>query len=175
MSGNIDSLKFDGDETGYNAEKIPVPSQTVMQILSMDGIKAYNAEQHSLIQAEGIDYLSGMADGNLSANTDTACQMDFVNGILELSDGRHITAEDKGAAIISDRLAEENHLGIGSEIILKLASQSGQGQMKVRITGIYTSDSKWNMTMTPSFQAMMCFGNYLGRKHLLMRETWLFM
>ena len=95
MSGNIDSLKFDRDETGYNAEKIPVPSQTVMQILSMDGIKAYNAEQHSLIQAEGIDYLSGMPDGNLSANTDTACQMDFVNGILELSDGKHITAEDK--------------------------------------------------------------------------------
>lgn len=78
-----------------------------MQILSMDGIKAYNAEQHSLIQAEGIDYLSGMPDGNLSANTDTACQMDFVNGILELSDGKHITAKDKRAAIISDRLAEE--------------------------------------------------------------------
>ena len=103
ISGNIGSLKFDRDETGYNAEKIPVPAQTVMQILSIDGIKSYNAGQHSLVQAEGIDYLSGMTGGNLSANTDTACQMDFVNGILKLSDGRHITAEDKGAAIISDR------------------------------------------------------------------------
>ena len=79
MSGNIDSLKFDGDGTGYNAEKIPVPAQTVMQILSMDGIKAYNAQQHSLIQAEGIDYLSGMPDGNLSANTDTACQLSLIH------------------------------------------------------------------------------------------------
>lgn len=52
MSGNIDSLKFDGDETGYTTEKIPVPSQTVMQILSMDGIKAYNAEQHPLFQPQ---------------------------------------------------------------------------------------------------------------------------
>ena len=164
MSGNIDSLKFDRDETGYNAEKIPVPSQTVMQILSMDGIKAYNAEQHSLIQAEGIDYLSGMPDGNLSANTDTACQMDFVNGILELSDGKHITAEDKRAAIISDRLAEENHLGIGSEIILKSASQSGQGQMKVRIVGIYTSDSKMEYDDDTIFSSHDVFWKLSGQE-----------
>lgn len=142
MSGNIDSLKFDGDETGYTTEKIPILSQTVMRILSMDGIKAYNAQQCSLVQAEGIDYLSGMTDGILSANTDTACQMDFVNGILELSDGRHINAEDKRAAIISDKLAEENQLGIGSEIVLKSASPGRQEQMKVGIVGIYSSDSR---------------------------------
>ncbi len=142
MSGNISSLELDGDEAEYTTEKIPVPVQTVMQILSMDGIKAYNAEQHSLIQAEGINYLSGMTEGNLSANTDTAYQTDFVNGILELSEGRHITAEDKGAALISDRMAEENHLGIGSEIILKSDSENRQEQTKVRIAGIYSSDSK---------------------------------
>lgn len=164
MSGNIGSLKFDEDETGYTTEKIPVPSQTVMQILSMDGIKAYNAQQRSLVQAEGLDYLSGMTDGNLSANTDTACQMDFVNGILELPDGRHITAEDKGAVIISDRLAEENHLGIGSEIILKSASQSGQGQMKVRIVGIYTSDSKMEYDDDTIFSSHDVFWKLSGQE-----------
>lgn len=164
MSGNIDSLKFDGDETGYTTEKIPVPSQTVMQILSMDGIKAYNAEQHSLIQTEGIDYLSGMIDGILSANTDTACQMDFVNGILKLSDGRHITAEDKRAVIISDKLAEENQLKIGSEIILKFASPNRQGQMKVRIAGIYTSDSKMEYDDDTIFSSHDVFWRLSGQE-----------
>ena len=164
MSGNIDSLKFDRDETEYNTEKIPIPSEMVMQILGMDGIKAYNAEQHSLVQAEGIDYLSGMTDGNLSANTDTACQMDFVNGILELADGRHITAEDKGAAIISERLAEENHLEIGSEIILKSASHSRQEQMKVRIAGIYSSDSRMDYDDDTIFSSHDVFWKLSGQE-----------
>ena len=163
MSGNIDSLKFDRDETEYNTEKIPIPSEMVMQILGMDGIKAYNAEQHSLVQAEGIDYISGMTDGNLSANTDTACQMDFVNGILELADGRHITAEDKGAAIISERLAEENHLEIGSEIILKSASHNRQEQMKVRIAGIYSSDSRMDYDDDTIFSSHDVFWKLSGQ------------
>lgn len=164
MSGNIDSLKFDRDETEYNTEKIPIPSEMVMQILGMDGIKAYNTEQHSLVQAEGIDYISGMTDGNLSANTDTACQMDFVNGILELADGRHITAEDKGAAIISERLAEENHLEIGSEIILKSASHNRQEQMKVRIAGIYSSDSRMDYDDDTIFSSHDVFWKLSGQE-----------
>lgn len=164
MSGNIDSLKFDGDETGYTTEKIPIPSQTVMQILSMDGIKAYNAEQRSLVQVEGIDYLSGMTDGILSANTDTACQMDFVNGILELSDGRHITVWDKRVAIISDKLAEETHLGIGSEIILKSASLGRQEQMKVQIAGIYSSDSKMEYDDDTIFSSHDVFWKLSGKE-----------
>ena len=49
MSGNIDSLKFDRDETGYNAEKIPVPSQTVMQILSMVWHKSVTMQNSILL------------------------------------------------------------------------------------------------------------------------------
>lgn len=164
MSGNIDSLKFDGDETGYATEKIPVPTQTVMQILNMDGIKAYNAEQCSLVQAEGIDYLSGMTEGILSANTDTACQMDFVNGILELSDGRHIIFEDKEMAIISDKLAEENDLRIGSEMILKSASPNRQEQIKVRIVGIYSSDGKMEYDDDTIFSSHDVFWKLSGKE-----------
>lgn len=164
MSGNISSLELDGDEAGYTTEKIPVPLQTVKQILSMDGIKAYNAEQYAPIQAEGINYLSGMTDGNLSANTNTAYQTDFVNGILELSEGRHITAEDKGMVLISDRLAEENHLGIGSEIILKSGSENRQEQAKVRIAGIYSSDSKMEYDDDTIFSSHDVFWRLSGQE-----------
>lgn len=137
----------------------------------MEGIKAYNAEQHSYVQAEGINYLSGMENGSLSANTETAYQTDFVNGILELSEGRHITAEDKGAVLVSDKLAEENNLGVGSELILKSATDGKQEEALV--VGIYSSDSKWNMTMIPSFSTHDIFWKLSGqgRKQPLMRET----
>lgn len=150
--------------TVFSFIRKPPAVQTVMQILSMDGIKAYNAQQRSLVQAEGIDYLSGMTDGILSANTDTACQMDFVNGILELSDGRHINAEDKRAAIISDKLAEENHLGIDDEIVLKSASPGRQEQMKVQIAGIYSSDSRMEYDDDTIFSSHDVFWKLSGQE-----------
>ena len=142
MSGSINHLEFDGSETGYTADKIPIPYETVKQILGVGGIKAYNAEQSLPISAVGLKFLSGMESGNLSANTETAYQADFVSGILELTEGRHITAEDTDAAVISAKLAEENNLGIGSELILKSASDGSGEQAKVFVAGIYASDSK---------------------------------
>lgn len=142
MSGSINHLEFDGSETGYTVDKIPIPYEIVKQILGVGGIKAYNAEQSLPISAEGLEFLSGMESGNLSANTETAYQTDFVSGILELTKGRHITAEDTDTAVISAKLAEENDLGIGSKLILKSASDGSEEQAKVFVAGIYASDSK---------------------------------
>ncbi len=142
MSGSINHLEFDRSETGYTADKIPIPYETVKQILGVGGIKAYNAEQSLSISAEGMEFLSGMESGYLSANTETAYQADFVSGILELTEGRHIMAEDTDAAVISAKLAEENNLGIGRELILKSASGGSGEQAKVFVAGIYASDSK---------------------------------
>ena len=60
----------------------------------------------------------------------------------EETEGRHITAEDTDAAVISAKLAEENNLGIGSELILKSVSNGSGEQAKVFVAGIYASDSK---------------------------------
>ncbi len=142
MSGNINNLDFHDGESGYTAEKIPISLNTVEQIRNIEGIKIYNAEQHTSVIAEGIYYLSGMSSGSLSANTETACQTDFMNGILELAEGRHITEDDRDAALISDKLAAENHLQVGSELILKSASGDSGEQTKVLIVGLYSSDGK---------------------------------
>ncbi len=142
MSGNINNLDFHDGESGYTAEKIPISLNTVEQIRNIEGIKIYNAEQHTSVIAEGIYYLSGMSSGSLYANTETACQTDFMNGILELAEGRHITEDDRDAALISDKLAAENHLQVGSELILKSASNDSREQAKVLIVGLYSSDGK---------------------------------
>ena len=65
-----------------------------------------------------------------------------MNGILKLSEGRHITEDDRDAALISDKLASENNLQVGSELILESASDDSREQTKVLIVGLYSSDGK---------------------------------
>ena len=164
MSGNINNLDFHDGESGYTAEKIPISLNTVEQIRNIEGIKIYNAEQHTSVIAEGIYYLSGMSSGSLSANTETACQTDFMNGILELAEGRHITEDDRDAALISDKLAAENHLQVGSELILKSASNDSREQAKVLIVGLYSSDGKMEYDNDTIFTTHDVYWKLSGQK-----------
>ena len=164
MSGNINNLDFHDGESGYTAEKIPISLNTVEQIRNIEGIKIYNAEQHTSVIAEGIYYLSGMSSGSLSANTETACQTDFMNGILELAEGRHITEDDRDAALISDKLAAENHLQVGSELVLESASGDSGEQTKVLIVGLYSSDNKMEYDNDTIFTTHDVYWKLSGQK-----------
>ena len=164
MSGNINNLDFHNGEAGYTAEKIPISLNTVEQIRNIEGIKTYNAEQHTSVTAEGIYYLSGMSSGSLSANTETAYQTDFMNGILELAEGRHITEDDRDAALISDKLAAENHLQVGSELVLESASGDSREQTKVLIVGLYSSDGKMEYDNDTIFTSLDVYWKLSGQK-----------
>ncbi len=164
MSGNINNLDFHDGEAGYTAEKIPISLNTVEQIRNIEGIKTYNAEQHTSVTAKGIDYLSGMSNGSLSANTETAYQTDFMNGILKLSEGRHITEDDRDAALISDKLAAENHLQVGSELVLESASGDSGEQTKVLIVGLYSSDNKMEYDNDTIFTTHDIYWKLSGQK-----------
>ena len=164
MSGNINNLDFHDGEAGYTAEKIPISLNTVEQIRNIEGIKTYNAEQHTSVTAEEIYYLSGMSSGSLSANTETACQTDFMNGILELAEGRHITEDDRDAALISDKLAAENHLQVGSRLVLKSASNDSREQAKVLIVGLYSSDGKMEYDNDTIFTTHDIYWKLSGQK-----------
>ncbi len=164
MSGNINNLDFRDNEAGYIAEKIPISLNTVEQIRNIEGIKIYNAEQHTSVTTEGIDYLSGMPSGSLSANTETAYQTDFMNGILELAEGRHITEDDRDAALISDKLAAENHLQVGSRLVLKSASDDSREQTKVLIVGLYSSDGKMEYDNDTIFTTHDVYWKLSGQK-----------
>lgn len=164
MSGNINNLDFRDNEAGYTAEKISISLNTVEQMITVEGIKTYNAEQHTSVAAEGIDYLSGMSSGSLSANTETAYQTDFMNGILELAEGRHITEDDRDAALISYKLASENNLQVGSELILESASGDSGEQTKVLIVGLYSSDDKMEYDNDTIFTTHDVYWKLSGQK-----------
>ena len=164
MSGNINNLDFRDNEAGYTAEKIPISLNTVEQMITVEGIKTYNAEQHTSVTAEGIYYLSGMSSGSLSANTETAYQTDFMNGILELAEGRHIAEDDRDAVLISDKLAAENHLQVGSELVLESASGDSGEQTKVLIVGLYSSDDKMEYDNDTIFTTHDVYWKLSGQK-----------
>ena len=164
MSGNINNLDFCDNEAGYTAEKIPISLNTVEQMITVEGIKTYNAEQHTSVTVWGIYYLSGMPSGSLSANTETAYQTDFINGILELAEGRHITEDDRDAALISDKLAAENHLQVGSELVLESASGDSGEQTKVLIVGLYSSDGKMEYDNDTIFTTHDVYWKLSGQK-----------
>ena len=164
MSGNINNLDFHDGEAGYTAEKIPISLKAVEQMITVEGIKTYNAEQHTSVTAEGIYYLSGMSSGSLSANTETAYQTDFMNGILELAEGRHIAEDDRDAVLISDKLAAENHLQVGSELVLESASGDSGEQTKVLIVGLYSSDDKMEYDNDTIFTTHDVYWKLSGQK-----------
>ncbi len=65
----------------------------------------------------------------------------FLTNTLQLTEGRHISATDENAVVISNKLARENHLDIGSLISLRLlpedSASSGQNKFDLEVVGIF--------------------------------------
>lgn len=71
----------------------------------------------------------------------------FTSGSLKLIEGKHITYEDKGKALIHKELAELNNLKIGDKISIKGSplnrySIKKDGEVSLEIIGIYDSEDK---------------------------------
>ena len=65
----------------------------------------------------------------------------FLNGYLQLKEGRHLTAEDDNAIMISSELAEYNNLHVGDAITLYCLDADIMGYdalVKLEIVGIFT-------------------------------------
>lgn len=111
-------------------------------VLAMEGVADANWERKSWIVYEFSDkltlvsgtFLQAMESGDFKVlpeaatdficllsseaiwcygNTNTRLHGDFVSGRLQLRQGRHIVPEDTGVIMISEDLAEKNHLQIG--------------------------------------------------------------
>lgn len=128
-------LEVSAAGTDYAVRLAPISQQDIDLILGNREIKAYNAQQSTTAVANGFIFPSGMPSGVISANTASAWNQDFTNGILTLVDGRHITDKDQHVALVSRTLAEENELQVGSE--LSFANPAAI----VKIIGIYESDA----------------------------------
>ena len=125
-------LTYDGPDFNWN---------TVNQILEqVDGITNYNIEYYQIVYADHISLVPGLFSAvaaepeddlaqrqidevnkgvvNVYGNSDTSLYSKFRTGAFELVEGRHIRPDDTGKALISDVLAERNHLKPGDSLSL---------------------------------------------------------
>ena len=132
LRGKPMELSASGED--YAMQFVPISQQDIDLIAGNTEIKACNAQQSATATASSFIFPSGMPSGAVSANTSSAWNRNFTSGILTLAEGRHITQDDRHAALVSRELAEENELQIGSELSFK------DPAVTVEIIGIYESD-----------------------------------
>lgn len=150
-------LELDTDGDNYAMKFSEISPQDIQQIASNPGIRACNAQRTISAAADDFIYPSGMPSGPVSGNTESAWSINFTNGVLTLAEGRHISKEDKSAALVSRELAEENSLQIGSELTFS------DPPAAVTIIGIYESDPSMEFDTDTIFTDLSTVGNSIER------------
>ena len=94
----------------------------------LDGITGWNASLQQNVNVKDIQLIAGMGsfffresygiDTVAYGSTSTALYHEFLTGSFTLTEGRHITADDRYKVLISDELAQHNGLKIGDSFTI---------------------------------------------------------
>ena len=129
----------------YNGDYI---TQDVIDAISkVEGVASYSAESEGGYYGAAVDfdYFPGAFNVDVSGHgqlvpytvtMNSGLSVKFLNGTYTLEEGRHITPEDSFSVLISQELAEKNHLSVGDTITLY--SLDTQREDAFEIVGIYS-------------------------------------
>lgn len=128
-------------------EKIAEAVQSTRKITDYNAVIRKNVliqEEISLIDYNGkyLDDDVAMHLISIEADTDSTYASDFQKERLRLTEGVPITADDRYAAVISEKLALQNHLEIGDEIRLSPCRDQGGQEIRVAIRGLFQVKGK---------------------------------
>ena len=119
--------------------ELPVTRDMINAIMEIGGIEKYDASAQTLVSTNltifpGNVPLKGELNNKIYARTvaGTENHSFFQSGIMELTEGKHITGNESNAAVISRDMADQNSLQIGDSISLQADEEA-----EVRIIGIY--------------------------------------
>lgn len=162
------------DENGemtVTENHIRITDNEIKRIQNCGNIAYYNPVNYGYAKGEQLTFIHGekhTADNNMGAVTAlrySALETDFVDEVLALAAGRHITEADTNAVLISSEVAAVNGLSVGDKIVLsssELGEAGGEyidvwsGERKetvVTIVGIYDIlEADANVTATAGRQ-----------------------
>lgn len=134
---------FRMDDDGEGAldlyTELPVTQDMIDAIMGINGIEKYDASAQTLVSTNltifpGNVPLKGDLNNKVYARTVAGTENNsfFQSGVMELTEGKHITGNEGNAAVISKDMADQNNLKIGSLISLKADEET-----EVKIIGIY--------------------------------------
>jgi len=119
--------------------ELPVTRDMINAIMEISGIEKYDASVQTLVSTNltifpGNVPLKGELNNKIYARTVAGTENNsfFQSGIMELTEGKHITGNESNAAVISRDMADQNSLQIGDSISLQADEEA-----EVRIIGIY--------------------------------------
>ena len=119
--------------------ELPVTRDMINAIMEIGGIEKYDASAQTLVSTNltifpGNVPLKGELNNKIYARTVAGTENNsfFQSGIMELTEGKHITGNESNAAVISRDMADQNSLRIGDSISLQADEEA-----EVRIIGIY--------------------------------------
>lgn len=162
------------DENGemtVTENHIRITDNEIKRIQNCGNIAYYNPVNYGYAKGEQLTFIHGekhTEDNNMGAVTAlrySALETDFVDEVLALAAGRHITEADTNAVLISSEVAAVNGLSVGDKIVLS-SSELGEagdeyidvwsGERKetvVTIVGIYDIlEADANVTATAGRQ-----------------------
>lgn len=133
-----------GTVYGYDGDLIT--QKIVDAIKKVDGVVDYNSEDTAGYYGAGVNFkylpaafnLSYTQYGESSSYTATLSSekcSKFQNGTYKLTDGRHITPDDKHSCLISKELADYNNLSVGNQI--QMYSLDADAISEFEIVGIF--------------------------------------
>ena len=162
------------DENGemtVTENHIRITDNEIKRIQNCGNIAYYNPINYGYAKGEQLTFIHGekhTEDNDMGAVTAlrySALETDFVDEVLALAAGRHITEADTNAVLISSELAAVNGLSVGDKIVLsssELGEADGEyidvwsGERKeagVTIVGIYDIlEADANVTATAGRQ-----------------------
>ena len=139
--------------TTYQYQGDFITDEMIAAISKVDGVVNCNAEREGGYWGAAVDFeyfpsmfnisytgfgAAAPYDVTLNSELDT----NFLNGTYTLEEGRHITADDSYALMISKELAEKNSLSVGDSITMY--SLDVQAQDTFRIVGIFSGTEGTN-------------------------------
>lgn len=162
------------DENGemtVTENHIRITDNEIKRIQNCGNIAYYNPINYGYAKGEQLTFIHGekhAEDNNMGAVTAlrySALETDFVDEVLALAAGRHITEADTNAVLISSAVAAVNGLSVGDKIVLS-SSELGEADGKyidvwsgerketvVTIVGIYDIlEANANVTATAGRQ-----------------------
>lgn len=162
------------DENGemtVTENHIRITDNEIKRIQNCGNIAYYNPINYGYAKGEQLTFIHGekhTEDNNMGAVTAlrySALETDFVDEVMALAAGRHITEADTNAVLISSEVAAVNGLSVGDKIVLsssELGEADGEyidmwsGERKetvVTIVGIYDIlEADANVTATAGRQ-----------------------
>jgi len=142
-------------ETEVRENNVHITQKEIDEIMQMGEIKYYNPINYGFVKGDAIEFVRGDKHteennmGKVIGLRFSALAPNFTDETAVLVEGKHITEADKGRILISEQLANANHLSVGDTLTLthaKFGEADGSyideipiktAYAKVKVSGIY--------------------------------------